>query len=116
MDYIFYNSISDTSFSFMLPLHNAVVNIMIVREERFNLVVQLLNSSWYSLRYVDLTNLVDAVNNYCVVSTNTMYSCRKIVTTVTITKKIGGSCVTSNFSGKGYLGKYEIQFGSMIGY
>ena len=34
MDYIFYNSISDKSFSFVLPLHNAVVNIMVVREER----------------------------------------------------------------------------------
>ena len=45
-----------------------------------------------------------------------MYSCRKIVTIVTITKKIGGSCVTSNLSGKGYLGKYEIQFGGRIGY
>ena len=57
MDYIFYNSISDKSFSFdslppppVLPLHNAVVNIMVVREESFNLVVQSLNSSWYSLR------------------------------------------------------------------
>ena len=61
MDYIFYNSISDKSFSFVLPLHNAVVNIMVVREERFNLVVQSLNSSWYSLRWVNLTILVDAV-------------------------------------------------------
>ena len=59
MDYIFYNSISDKSFSFsfdslplppLLPLHNAVINIMIVREESFNLVVQSLNSAWYSLR------------------------------------------------------------------
>ena len=62
-DGLFYNSITDKSFSFsfdslppplVIPLHNAVVNIMVVREESFNLVVHSLNSTSYSLIYLYL--------------------------------------------------------------